>query len=163
MDVLEWLVEVCAPCTGNPPVSGTGAGGAAGPFGSAGSSSGGGGPPPDKKPGPCDQLGSGGSGTPGPGDIAADVGTGLATDAALDVAGEIAVKSGGTGGGAGVLGVLGTLISGSETGARGYINIKCSKGRGFGGGSKAAEDAFDQIARDKANNEELARQMRGGR
>ena len=146
MDVLEWLVEVCSPSTGNPPVPGSGPGAATGPFGAGGP-----GPGPDKKPGPCDQMGT----SPGPGDLAGDVATGVGSEAALDVAGDAAVKAGGTGMASGFLSLLGTLVSGSETAAQGYINIKCNEGRGLGGPSAN----WDAIEQEKANRRKLAEQM----
>lgn len=64
----------------------------------------------------------------------------LATEVALEGADSLA-KTGGLA--TGTLGTLGTIASGSETAAKGYMAVQSSKGRGYGGGSKAAQDAME--------------------
>lgn len=150
--ILDVIVEVCVACGGPMDWFSNFIGG-----GAAGSS---GGPPPSEPadpsdpsdpPDPSDPTDPTDPPEPDPSDppeptgedIAESVATGLAIDAALDVTANKGLPMS-----SGLLGVLGTLVSGSQTLAEGITAVNSSNGYGMGGGSKGGKESMEAAFRE---------------
>lgn len=139
--VLDVIVDVCVACVGPmDPVPNF--------FGAAAAGSSGGPPPSDptestEPPDPPDPPNPPDFSDPTASDIGQDVATSLAIDTALDITANNGLPKS-----SGLLGVLGTLVSGSQTLAEGIKAVNSSNGYGRGGGSKGGKESMEAAFRE---------------